>query len=121
MAKSHPSDYLREVAKYLLCQDADERIMRSYEESLGIPEQMADDFRRGELATSQAQALLTEYDPGPYGVVRGSLLTGFEIYGTFNTVEEAADWAETYSVVLGAMTVMPIRPPASCGVTVNKG
>lgn len=62
----------------------------------------------------------TEYDPGPYGAVRGSLLTGFEIYGPFSTVEQAADWAEERSVVLGPMTIMPIRPPKSCGVTVNK-
>lgn len=62
----------------------------------------------------------TDYDPGPYGVVRGSVLTGFEIYGPFDTVEIAVEWAEKRTLFLGPVTVMPIRTPESFGVQVNE-
>jgi hypothetical protein len=48
------------------------------------------------------------------------LLTGFEIYGPFDTVELAVAWAEKRTLFLGPVTVMPIRPPESFGVHVSE-
>lgn len=55
---THPSDYLEEIAKSILGQPSDEAMCRTYEKSLGVPEQAAWDFRRTELAKLQADQIL---------------------------------------------------------------
>jgi hypothetical protein len=44
-ARNYPG-YLENLRKYLLLEEADETILRGFEEDKGIPEQGACDFRR---------------------------------------------------------------------------
>lgn len=50
-----------------------------------------------------------EYPPGPYCVVTGSLLGGFKIHGPFDDMDQAVEWAESKTVLLGHCTIMPME------------
>jgi len=52
-----------------------------------------------------------DYGPGPYCVVSGSVSSGFCVYGSFDTVSQAVEWAESKGPLLGFCSVMPLNPP----------
>jgi hypothetical protein len=59
--------------------------------------------------TTQEDFEKFEYPPGPYVAVTGSPLNGFQLYGPFDTVDQAVEWAESKAPMLGPCTVMPLE------------